>query len=87
MTALRLIRTEYLMPDVIPVQYGIAWITQPFKGDRQIVVVLEVALHRLPYDLGPAPAKRLRRSVQRLNESIGQPCCYLAHAGNPLNLG
>ena len=39
------------MPDVIPIQHGIAWITQPFKGDGQIVEILKVAFHRSPHDL------------------------------------
>ena len=73
------------MPDVIPIQYGITGITQPFKGDCQIVEILEVAFHRLPYDLGPAPVKRLRRSVQCLHELIGQACRNLTHADSPLN--
>ena len=71
------------MPDVIPIQHGIAWITQPFKGNRQIVEILEVAFHGLPHDLRPAPVKRLGRSVQCLHEPIGQACRYLAHADNP----
>jgi len=65
------VRTEYVAPDVIPVQYGIGRIAQPFPGYGEIVKVLQVSLYRLPHEIGSATVELLAAASNSPTRSSG----------------
>lgn len=78
------VRTEYVAPDVIPVQYGIGRIAQPFPGYGEIVKVLQVSLYRLPHEIGSATVELPGGSIQLPHKVVRQPCGNLVAHGSLL---
>jgi hypothetical protein len=83
LAALPLIRTGYVTSDVIPVQYRISRIPQPFQGYGEIVEVLQISFYRLPNKIDAASVELLGGSIQGSHEGIRQSCGNLAHGCSP----
>lgn len=71
LAALPLIRIEKLTPDLIPVQYRIFRILEPFAGYLKVLKVLKVALDCLTDDFRTAAPETTCNCVQRIDDRIG----------------
>ena len=56
------------MPNLIPVQYRVGGVAQPFQGYAEVVKVLQIAFQRLANDIGAASLEFRGGQVQCFNE-------------------
>ena len=67
------------MPNLIPVQYGVGRVTQPFERYGEVVKTFQVSFQRLTNDFGAASLEFSRRRIQCVNENVRHPYGNLAH--------
>ena len=81
LAALPLIRIENLTPNLIPIQYRVAGVSEPVDSDREVVKVFEIVLNGKTDDIRPAAAELMRDQIQRIDHWIRQSCSHLLGHG------